>query len=128
MPLERRVVFIERNKHLLAERRQRVKIERESHGLEGSLQAAPAKYASSFSKVPDQPCCMEANIPTNVLRSSSVALMGLPRSVSVVWPPSSVSVSVLRISSGQLSPSWGNGARVIPPVASEKELTKTSRS
>ncbi len=65
---------------------------------------------------------------TYILHSSSVALMGLPRSMSVVFPPSSLSVRTLRTSSGQVLLSWLKGARVSPPSGSEKELMNTSRS
>jgi hypothetical protein len=64
-------------------------------------------------------------MPANILRSSSVALMGPPRKVSVVFPSCSMSVSVFETSSGQVSL---KGARVSPPLASEKELMKTIRS
>jgi hypothetical protein len=53
--------------------------------------------------VPVKPSCIEPNMSANILRSPSVALMGPPRKVSVVFASCSMSVSVFETSSGQVS-------------------------
>ena len=63
---------------------------------------------------------------SKVLRSSSVALWGDQRIVSLVLPPGcSSKVKIESISSGQ---DWCSGWRVVPPASSENELMSTMRS
>src|SRR5215510_4805599 len=87
---------------------------------------AVARYASSCSKVPLQPCVMLLRFESKVCTSASVALWGAHWTVNFVLPPGTSSkVKVERISNGQLAcPGW----RVVPPFSSENDVMRTSRS